>query len=65
MTTLELFLLLLMTWLASQTATVRRRASLRDSVRAAAAPNAAKGVAQAKTKLNAALAATSRASQTS
>src|SRR5229473_8023343 len=53
------------TWLASQTATVRRTASLRDSVRAAAAPNAAKGVAQAKTKLNAALAATSMASQTS
>jgi hypothetical protein len=49
--------------LATQTATVRRKASLRDSVKAAAALNDAKGVAQANTKLNAALAATNRASQ--
>jgi hypothetical protein len=48
-------------WLASQTAPVRRIAARRFKVRAAAVLNAAKGVAQAKPRLNATLAQTSKA----
>jgi len=50
-------------WLASQTAPVKSIASRRFKVRAAAVLNAAKGVAQAKPRLNATLAQTSKANQ--